>query len=365
MNKLKKIIIITLSILVILGIVFFSQRDNESNNTNEIIKVGVILPLSGEYAFAGEAIKNAMMMSLNDLENKNIELLFEDDQNDSAKALSAYNKLQSFDNIDIAIGLVSPTLEAIKPIINQTDELMFTVGNEASIENDNVFEIIPWATGLFKVLAREVDKRYENVAVVYATDWQLAGANKKQFYLGIGDTKYNEIAISPNSDTRTEVTKMLSQGFDSYTLFLPVDQGVKFLNEVMRQKGDKDISLICDANIELSIGDYLKKVNNPSVFDGCISTMIADTTNKEFTDSYKQLYDAEPFFLAVYGYDSVQIISKNLAGKNKKDWKNILDSNKFEHIGMSGKIAFDETGSRVFESVVNIFRVGKFIKLEN
>lgn len=93
--------------------------------------------------------------------------------------------------------------------------------------------------------------------------------------------------------------------------------------------------------------------------------MIADTTSKEFTEKYKELYDIEPNFIAVYGYDAVQIISKKLAGKNKSDWKNILNNDKFEHTGMSGKIIFDQTGSRVFESEVKIFKNGAFVKTEN
>jgi ABC-type branched-subunit amino acid transport system substrate-binding protein len=281
------------------------------------------------------------------------------------KALSAYNKLQSVDNVDIVIGLSSPSLEVIKPIVNQSDELLFTVGNEASIENDNVFEIIPWATALFDTLGKEVDKKYENTALVYSSDWSIVQTNKVQFIEGIGSSTYTEIAVASNSDVRTEVAKMLAGNFDSYTLFLPVEQGAKFLNEIAKQKGDKDIQLICDANIELTIGDYLEKTQDDSVFDNCISVMIADTTSTEYNAKYKETYGAEPNFLAVYGYDAVQIISKYLADKDKKDWKNILENKKFEHKGMSGEIVFDETGSRVLESEVHIFRNDEFVKLEN
>jgi len=325
----------------------------------------VILPLSGQYAVFGESVKNSMNMSLNDLENKNVELVFEDDQFDSKKGFSAYNKLQSFDGVDIIVALASPTLEVTKPVINETDELMLTVGNEATVEKDNVFEVIPWATALFKSLGQEVAIKYNNPALVYSSDWSIALANVEQFNKGMGNKKYSEIKIASNSDIRTEVTKMLSQNVDSYTLLLPLEQGVKFLNEVSKQAGENRPQLICDANIELTIGDYLSKVSDKTVFDGCISTMIADTTSKEFTEKYKELYDIEPNFIAVYGYDAVQIISKKLAGKNKSDWKNILNNDKFEHTGMSGKIIFDQTGSRVFESEVKIFKNGAFVKTEN
>ena len=358
----NKIIIGVIAILVIIAGVAAFQSKGKVTAGNKV-KIGVVLPLSGDYAAVGESMKNAMNMSLNDLSNKNVELVFEDGAFNSAKALSAYNKLQSFDQADIIVGLDSPTLEAIKPVINKMDELMFTVGNETSIQEDNVYEIIPWATALFRELGKAVSGKYNKVALVYASDWALAQPNKEQFLKGFDSKNYIEVPVSSNSDVRTEVAKMLAQGVDSYTLLLPIEQGSKFLNEVSKQSGAKRPQLICDGNIELTIGDFLQKVNDKSVFDGCISTMIADTTSKDYTAKYKELYKAEPNFLAVYGYDAVQIVSKALANKDKSDWKKMLDDKSFSFSGVSGKISFDDTGSRVLESEVHIYKDGKFVKL--
>ncbi|MEN9921524.1 MAG: hypothetical protein RLZZ517_502 [Candidatus Parcubacteria bacterium] len=362
MNKGIKIVI---GIVIVLAVVW-GVSNSKKDTSSDVVKVGVILPLSGEYGAAfGESVKKAMEMSVQDLEHKNIELVFEDDGFDSKKALSAYNKLQTVDNVDIVVGLSSPSLEALKPVVNQSNELLLTVGNEASIENDNVFEIIPWAAALFKTLGEQVDKKYENTALVYSSDWSIAQTNKEQFIEGIAGGAYSEIPVASNSDVRTEVAKMLAGNFDSYTLFLPLEQGSKFLNEVAKQKGNKNIQLICDGNIELTIGDYLDKVQDDTVFNNCISTMIANTTSDAYNAKYKELYKAEPNFLAVYGYDSIQIISKNLAGKDKKDWKKILENKDFSYSGMSGKILFDKTGSRILESEAKVFKDGKFVKSEN
>lgn len=327
------------------------------------IKVGVILPLSGQYASFGESVKNSMELSLKDLQNKNIEIVFEDDQYDSAKALSAYNKLQSVDNVDLVVGLVSPTLEVIKPVINKTDELMLTVGNETTVEKDNVFEIIPWASELFKVLGKEVSGKYKKVAVVYGVDSPLFTTNKGLMISGfVNNQDYIEIPISSNSDVRTEVTKMLSGGADSYTVFLSVDQGVQFINEVVKQSKEKRPQIICDGNMELSVGDYLKKGVNQSTLDGCLSTMIADNTSKVYLNEYKAAYNSEPNFLGVYGYDAIQVIGNVLGKADKKDWKSTLEKSGLTYNGMSGKIIFDQTGSRVLDSELHIFKDGKFVK---
>lgn len=361
--KNKKIIIgVLVLILIVVGAISYSNDDKPAVNNK--IKVGVVLPLSGQYASFGESVKNSMEMSLQDLQNKDIELVFEDGQYNSAKALSAYSKLQSIDNVDIVIGLDSPTLEVIKPKINQTDELMITVGNESTVEKDNVFEVIPWATELFKVLGKEVSGKYKKIAVVYGADSQLFMTNKNLMIQGMSNQDYIEVAVSSNSDVRTEVSKMLDLGVDSYTVFLGVDQGVKFINEVNKQSKGTKPQIICDGNIELSIGDYLKKGVSADKFEGCLSTMIADNTSKDYLERYKQAYKSEPNFLGVYGYDAVQVIGKVLAGKGKKDWKAVLEKDGLSVDGMSGKITFDKTGSRTLISELHIFKDGKFVKFE-
>jgi len=362
--KNKKIVIaVVVLILIVVGAVSYSNSNKSTSNVNNgKIKVGVILPLSGQYASFGESVKNSMELSAKDLQNKNVELVFEDDQYDSAKALSAYNKLESVDKVDLIVGLVSPTLEVIKSVINKTDSIMLTVGNETTVEKDNVFEILPWASELFNTLGKEVSGKYKKTAVVYSVDSPLFTTNKGLFIKGLNNSNYIEVTISSNSDVRTEVSKMLSDGADSYTVFLGVDQGVQFINEVVRQSKNKRAQIICDGNLELSVGDYLKKGVSDSTLEGCISTMIADNTSKAYLDEYKAAYNGEPNFLGVYGYDAVGVIGNVLGKVNKKDWKSTLEKDGLTYNGMSGKIIFDQTGSRVLDSEVHIFKDGKFVK---
>ena len=83
---------------------------------------------------------------------------------------------------------------------------------------------------------------------------------------------------------------------------------------------------------------------------------------EDFLQKYKDTYKAAPNFLGVYGYDAVQVISKVLGGEKKTGWKKTLEDKKLVITGASGKISFDETGSRVLESEVHIYKDGKFVK---
>jgi len=74
-------------------------------NAQEVIKVGIILPLTGEKAKFGEIEKNSFVMALNDInkaggvKGKKIELLFEDDTGKPDVARSAAEKLLSKDQV--------------------------------------------------------------------------------------------------------------------------------------------------------------------------------------------------------------------------------------------------------------------------
>jgi branched-chain amino acid transport system substrate-binding protein len=74
-------------------------------SAQEVIKVGIILPLTGEKAKFGEIEKNSFVMALNEInkaggvKGKKIELLFEDDTGKPDIARSAVEKLVSKDNV--------------------------------------------------------------------------------------------------------------------------------------------------------------------------------------------------------------------------------------------------------------------------
>ena len=74
-------------------------------NAQGVIKVGIVLPLTGEKAKFGEIEKNSFVMALNDInkaggvKGKKIELLFEDDTGKPDIARSAAEKLLSKDQV--------------------------------------------------------------------------------------------------------------------------------------------------------------------------------------------------------------------------------------------------------------------------
>lgn len=72
-------------------------------NTSQALKLGINIPLSGEVAEFGNAVKNGLEMARieNTKELSDILFFYEDNAYDGKKSISAFNKLRDFNNVDL------------------------------------------------------------------------------------------------------------------------------------------------------------------------------------------------------------------------------------------------------------------------
>ena len=94
---LKKLLIITASLLICFSTV----------HAERTIKIGVILPLTGDMAAVGSACRDAVQMALKDSENTNhnkYKIIFEDDRLQPNEVAKVAQKLISLDKVS---GIIS------------------------------------------------------------------------------------------------------------------------------------------------------------------------------------------------------------------------------------------------------------------
>ena len=117
--------LLALSILTYLSLAINSsavtQNLNEDNSENEkILKIGVLLPLSGEFQDIGTSFLKAIQLALYDISNENIRIYPKDSKGD---ALNTYKAAQEFEQegIKIVIGpILYENLERLNEINNIT-----------------------------------------------------------------------------------------------------------------------------------------------------------------------------------------------------------------------------------------------------
>lgn len=362
---------VTIAVLIIIVIVLAlsgnkSATKQSTSAETKHVTVGAILPLTGQYSVIGETVKNGMEMSLKALpvaDQQNIKLIFEDDKYTTKDALSAYQKLTSLDHADIIVSISSPTVEITKPEVNKAGQLMFILGDELSHDKDRVFELMPQGAGLFTSLATEAAKHYKSISVIYASDNNLFKTNSDLFKAAAPSSlKVNLVPVQGNSDIRTEVSQVAKSGDEAFAIFVPLDTGVKILNEMKKYPAASKPRLLCDANLALTVGQYISAVG-ADTFEGCIATVLAETKTAAFVSAYKAIYSADPQFGSDFGYDTVQIIGRLIQKGDKDSWVDTLGHN-FTYSGYSGSISLDDTGTRAAFTDTMVFKGGKFVKVQ-
>ena len=156
-----------------------NQSLNENNSENEnILKVGVLLPLSGEFQDIGESFLKAIQLALYDISNEDIKIYPKDSK---GNALNAYQSAKEFEEQGIKI--------VIGPIFYESLERFNEINNITFISLTNKTKKIPNNTIAFGININsqiEVLKKYFNEIEVSRT---LLLSPKTQF---INQTKIIE-----------------------------------------------------------------------------------------------------------------------------------------------------------------------------
>ena len=361
MNKLTKILIG----IVIVGFAVWGIF-TASNNNNEQTRIGVILPLSGQYAALGESDRNAMMLAKEELKAENIELYFEDDAYDAKKAVSAYHKLKSIHDIDAVIVLSAPSIESIAPLTNADNIPLLGLGGTIVYKKDTVFQLMPSGNLLFPTLGQEYGKLYKKIAVAHSNA-PLFAENTRMFRTGLpSDVEAPDFVINPGLDYRTEVQKILATKPDAITLFMPKEDAIKFLKALRVQDGKAEVEIVCDFGVEIAVAEYTEAIGKDRL-EGCLSTNLADTAKKDFKERYKATYGSEMQITADYAYDSVQLVSELSKTTQKEKWVEYLSEPDFSFKGnASGEIKFNEDGTRLdLPPTIHIYKDGTFVPYVN
>ena len=117
------------------------QKSNENNSENEnILKIGVLLPLSGEFQEVGLSFLKAIQMALFDIDNQSIKIYPKDSK---ANAKDTFEAAKEFEELGISV--------VIGPIFYKSLERLNEINNITFISLTNKAEKIPKNTIAFGV----------------------------------------------------------------------------------------------------------------------------------------------------------------------------------------------------------------------
>ena len=145
---MKKIIWTIIILAVIAGaVLFFGYKNSNDATEGHFIKIGALLPLSGNAANYGEGSREGIEIAKDDLKSKylnlNIQVVYEDSFYDPKRAVDGYRKLKDINDISAILTGGSQISSAVKNLSDKDNVLQMAIWSGAPSYSSGIhgFEI--------------------------------------------------------------------------------------------------------------------------------------------------------------------------------------------------------------------------------
>lgn len=368
MKKLLGII----GLVAIVLIIALINRSPDTAQTNEPIRIGGLLSLTGVAADFGQMSKKAMELAVEEInadggiDGRMIELSIEDDQTNPQTAVSAYNKLTSINNVDAVVGgLFDFTAQPIFPLAER-DKVVFIspinfVIDGAFEMNEYSFVMYPRFENVIRELERViVAKDIQKLGMIrFQSDFSgsientLAGIMEKNNRAPLITETYAEIG---NSDFRTPILKVQQENSDAIFLDMLDFDIVKYLSQ------SEDLNFTKQIIGYTTLRDV---VNNPDVDTAKLEGAIMldwEIPSEEFEKRFEARYGELPRRGANKSYDAVYVLAEAIAkSETQEDVPHYIAKETFTTA--NGTFSFTEDHA-VEKTPVKVFEIIKGALIE-
>ncbi len=339
--------------------------DAKEEVTVQNIKVGLMVPLSGDVAAYGNSVRRGVELAKEKLGLDHVELVFEDTKCDGKEAASGITKIISIDGVHAIIGeLCSGASLAAAPIANAQKVPMISPGSTSpkltQDGGDYFFRTVPSDAlqGSFgaKLVA---EKGLKKLAVLYTNeDYGVGfdGVLKEEFPKTGGEVVASEAVELKSVDMRSQLTKIKASEADAiYIISNSPDTAAAALKQI------KEL----DIKAQVFASEGLKSQDVVDGAQGGAEGMILSTVsagNQGFLEAHKEKFGEEPGPFAAQAYDALQAlgwVATEGAGTGEAIMNKLKEA---EFDGASGKIKFDDNGD--IEGNYDVFMVkdGEFVQ---
>lgn len=333
----------------------------KNEKTSDKIKVGVVMPLTGDLAFLGEPFTNAILMNT---DTTKVQLFIQDTKGEPKTAVSIVNQMIATNNIDVVISLKPAVSETINPILEAKGITHFVFAYSPEITDaTNVIKLYPSSDDedmAYLNYARENGKKsiaflrhmFPDAELGYKT---VVVPKSKEYDIKVFDEPFDEATRDFNN---------LAQKVKSYNTDLIVVQSLayNYINIVksFQHSGIRD-KMLGDLNFnDLYTYDYeiVKEMGNIP-FLGL--AYVLSEEYKQFDRDYFKKYNEKPTVSAAFPYDVMTVV--NNMKESGIDKEGIVKYYK-NHVvnGVTGRIVFNEKGKQEVEYQILRYVNGEFSK---
>ena len=374
---------ILLKIIIIL--IFIFPIYTQKTFSEERIKIGLLIPLSGEHSDIGKSILKSVRLAINKIDNPNIEITPKDTKNNPAKTLAAAKELK-LEGIKIVIG---PIFNNNLIYLDELKEMVFLSLTNKNINNPkNVISAGINASSQIRTIMK-----FKKMNDINKTIFLIPNSDfKEEIEDAISNTKIKLKHTHIYETNPTELTKQI----EKITMYQQRKQNLE--DEIRRLENLNDESkkwkiknlkkkdtmggINFDSVIVSDFEESLKSVFTSLLYtdvspkrvfyitlnqwfdesflkEETLQPVYFPSINKEnydkFIKDYKKIYDEYPNQLSFLSYDLAGLVYYLIYQNNfKVNEKIFYKKNKFK-----GKVGIFEINKNRINHILNFYKVEK------
>ena len=305
-----------LSVLLVALFLFLLCSSSFSPSLSEqSLRVGAILPLTGPAASLGKNIRQALELAHETLppeSRKRIELYVEDDGWDVKRAVAAFQKLVELDKVDAVFAVGSAVGNALAPRAEQKKMPFIALGaSDLHIVAGRKFCFLHWVTPEeeARVLAAELSRRaYRNLALITAEQEGLLAINRAvmaELRRTGWDKKIvlDEHYLAGETEFRPFLAKVRAKKAEAIIVSLMPGAVASFAKQARNAGLKSDL-----VGVELFEDDNEVKAAEGALLNQWYVTQRSGLP--EFEKAYSKKFSEHAGYGAVNGYDALILLSR-------------------------------------------------------
>ncbi len=277
-------------------------------------KVGLITTLSGGGSSLGIDVRDGFKLALGLSDNKDVELLIEDDGRKPAKAVQIADKFIQKEKVDILTGIIFSNL-AMAVIPSAVKKDIFYISPNAGPSalagkgcHKNSFNVAWQNDNLHEAMGSYANDAGHKKSFIIAPNYPAgkdALTGYKRFFKGdVAGEIYTKLG---QKDYAVEIAKIKASGADSVFFFLPGGMGIAFMKQYSQSGSSIPVmgpAFSFDQGILKAVGEAALGVKNSSQWNKDLD----NEANKTFVAAFQKEYKRLPSLYASQGYDAANLI---------------------------------------------------------
>ncbi len=341
------------------------------------IKIGAVLPLTGEIAEYGKRCKAGIDIAIDELnkgggiKGQALKILYEDSRGNPQEGVNALQKLIKVDGVRVVVGAVASSVTlAMEPIATKNKVILFSPASSSpKLTGISKYFFRTWPSDVLeaRALANCVysELGLKNVGTLYVNNDYGLGLNDeftKRFNELSGRVSVVETYEQGATDFRTQITKIKAK--DPNAIYLAgYHREMAVATKQIRELGI-DAQILGDADYGVQ---ELLEIAGVAAEGAIYSIPEYEPANgsvvmKQFAEVFRAKYGSSPSIFEANAYDAVKILAQAIAGVGLDPERiSTYISSLKNYAGASGDISFGIKGEVTKPVSIKTVKNGKFI----